>query len=232
MFKSRENIIVKRVKEEEEKKMSYSEGWNVTVLLDNREIKSKKDRDYIYNCIIENGIPCTRVNLPIGDLVWAIRYNLPSSNINKGRGTSGEMRMLGYIAERKKADDLGASIYDGRYGEQKYKLKSAGIPNVIYIVEGEPSANCVIPMRALQTAIINTKVITKFQLLRTSTLHHTIRWISNFTQYLTSYIKDNQFPPFHTLMTYQQFFARNNRITVKSVFTSQLELVYIYIYII
>jgi crossover junction endonuclease MUS81 len=34
---------------------------------------------------------------------------------------------LDFIIERKKADDLAASILDGRYKDQKYRLKNSGI---------------------------------------------------------------------------------------------------------
>ena len=46
--------------------------------------------------------------------------------------------VLDFIVERKTADDLAASIMDGRYDEQKFRLKSCGINNVIYLVEGSP----------------------------------------------------------------------------------------------
>ncbi len=46
--------------------------------------------------------------------------------------------VLDFIVERKTADDLAASIMDGRYEEQKFRLKNCGINNVIYLVEGSP----------------------------------------------------------------------------------------------
>ena len=46
--------------------------------------------------------------------------------------------VLDFIIERKTADDLAASIMDGRYEEQKFRLKNCGINNVIYLVEGTP----------------------------------------------------------------------------------------------
>jgi crossover junction endonuclease MUS81 len=52
--------------------------------------------------------------------------------------------ILDYIIERKKADDLAASIMDGRYKEQKYRLKNSGAKNVIYLYEGYPSESSVL----------------------------------------------------------------------------------------
>lgn len=51
-------------------------------------------------------------------------------------------KVLDFIIERKKADDLSASIIDGRYKDQKYRLKHCGAANVIYLYEGHPSASC------------------------------------------------------------------------------------------
>jgi len=53
--------------------------------------------------------------------------------------------VLDFIVERKTADDLAASIMDGRYEEQKFRLKNCGINNVIYLVEGTPGQYCKIP---------------------------------------------------------------------------------------
>lgn len=60
--------------------------------------------------------------------------------------------VLDFIVERKTADDLAASIMDGRYDEQKFRLKSCGINNVIYLVEGSPGQYCKIPEAVLKKA--------------------------------------------------------------------------------
>jgi crossover junction endonuclease MUS81 len=64
--------------------------------------------------------------------------------------------LLDFIVERKTADDLAASIMDGRYEEQKYRLKTSGLSNVIYLVEGTPSQHCKIPESVLKKAQIHT----------------------------------------------------------------------------
>lgn len=60
--------------------------------------------------------------------------------------------LLDFIVERKTADDLAASIMDGRYEEQKYRLKGCGLNNVIYLVEGSPGQYCKIPESVLKKA--------------------------------------------------------------------------------
>ena len=64
--------------------------------------------------------------------------------------------VLDFIVERKTADDLAASIMDGRYEEQKYRLKMCGINNVVYLVEGSPGQYCKIPEVVLKKAQIHT----------------------------------------------------------------------------
>ena len=64
--------------------------------------------------------------------------------------------ILDFLIERKTADDLAASILDGRYEEQKFRLKSCGISNVIYLVEGSPGQYCKIPELVLRKACIHT----------------------------------------------------------------------------
>lgn len=47
--------------------------------------------------------------------------------------------VLDWIVERKRVDDLAASIIDKRYEQQKYWLNASGLKNIMYIVEGDPS---------------------------------------------------------------------------------------------
>lgn len=75
--------------------------------------------------------------------------------------------MLDYIIERKLADDLAASIADGRYKQQKYRLKNSGIDNCYYIFEGKPTTYSVLNERALETAVRRTQLKERFRLIRT-----------------------------------------------------------------
>jgi crossover junction endonuclease MUS81 len=64
----------------------------------------------------KEGIACKSANLPLGDFVWLY-----------------DGKVLDYIVERKKADDLVSSIFDGRYKEQKYRLRGSGFTNIYYL---------------------------------------------------------------------------------------------------
>jgi len=59
---------------------------------------------------------------------------------------------------------------DGRYEEQKVRLKNSGISNVIYLIEGrQPSQYCNIPLEALKKAMLHTQVYLSFNIIRMET---------------------------------------------------------------
>ena len=61
------------------------------------------------------------------------------------RGDAGQRWVLDTVVERKRVDDLVASIKSGRYEKQKYLLRRSGLRRLMYLVEGdidaEPSAS-------------------------------------------------------------------------------------------
>ena len=60
-----------------------------------------------------------------------------------------------YIIERKTINDLGASIKDGRYKEQKMRLLSNNNNNIYYILEGNINNCTTLNRKALLGSIIN-----------------------------------------------------------------------------
>ena len=92
----------------------------ITLIIDTRE-------NLLYNNIIErdldvykNHISIEKKNLELGDIEINVDFT------NK------------FIFERKTLSDLNASIYDGRYKEQKHRLLSSYSNNAItYIIEGD-----------------------------------------------------------------------------------------------
>ena len=67
-------------------------------------------------------------SLPLGDVVWVWRTH---------RGDKPREYLTGVVWERKTLLDLSASIKDGRYDEQKYRLTHCpGLETVVFLVEG------------------------------------------------------------------------------------------------
>lgn len=114
--------------------------FEVKLLLDNREIQGKKNRDYIAEELAKLDIDVEKRALPLGDVLWIAKikeghkHAFRAQNHNDDEEGSDEI-MLEHIIERKRLDDLISSLKDGRFHEQKFRLKRSGIRNVIYLIE-------------------------------------------------------------------------------------------------
>jgi len=138
----------------------------VVLFVDNREKRNNQDGNYLFDRLSNNGLRVELKSLPLGDFVWVLRVYKTASELEvKSEQTKSKKQkkdveytdyLLDFIVERKTADDLAASIMDGRYEEQKYRLKICGLTNVIYLVEGSPGQHCKIPESVLKKAQIHT----------------------------------------------------------------------------
>ena len=117
--------------------------------------------------------------------------------------------VLPYIVERKRLDDLGASMNDGRYNEQKvcnfdfyysvqswnnffllqFRLKQCGLKNVIYLIENMKTFQAVVPLSNLTQAAINISLFDKFTVKCTRDLKDTIEYLSLLTDIITKKYK-------------------------------------------
>ena len=100
------------------------------IIIDNRE-------NSLIKLLEENKETFTKKNLEIGDIQFI------------------ENNKLIYIIERKTINDLGASIKDGRYKEQKMRLLSNHSNNIYYIIEGNIDECNTLNRKALLGSIIN-----------------------------------------------------------------------------
>lgn len=86
------------------------------------------------------------------------------------------------IIERKSLDDLAASIKDGRYREQKLRLKASGL-EFVYLLEGivrktTPQSKINrLPTKTVVSSMINMCVRDKIRMLSTPSLHHTLYFL-------------------------------------------------------
>lgn len=119
-------------------------------------------------------------NLKVGDYAWVAKdkYN---RNIEL---------VLPYIVERKRMDDFAASIKDGRFHEQKFRLRRSGIRNIIYLVEHYgKNQNLGLPVQTLMQALANTRMVDNFTVHVTKSLPYTIRFLSMMTKRLVCMYK-------------------------------------------
>ncbi|KAM8939735.1 structure-specific endonuclease subunit MUS81 [Pelodytes ibericus] len=134
----------------------------------------------------KNGVNFDVRKLHIGDFVWIAQ--------EKVQPVPGQLRMpqprelvLDYVVERKRMDDLCGSIIDGRFREQKFRLKRCGLLHPIYLVEEHGSAQHLsIPETTLKQAIVNTQVIDGFFIKRTKDVRESAAYLTIMTRYLTN----------------------------------------------
>ena len=150
-------------------------SFTVHLLLDNREVRARNDRDYIQDNLKTCGInPITRP-LQVGDAMW----------IACEKGGRNREIVLDHIVERKRLDDLVASIKDGRFHEQKFRLAKSGLKHVTYIIEDFTLKEADRAMQdAMDTAISSTQVVNGFFVKRTGKLDDTIRYLARMTKRL------------------------------------------------
>lgn len=109
------------------------------------------------------------------------------------RTNRGKVReyLTGVVLERKTLMDLSASIKDGRYDEQKYRLSHCpGLENVIFLVEGSIDAveargvdfPGMLPSSTLRTAIRHTQLLHGLHVLQSTSKAHTAKLLTTLHQ--------------------------------------------------
>jgi ERCC4-type nuclease len=128
--------------------------WEIVLLLDHREVLSRRNRDILERKLLEVNVTCEVRSLNVGDVQWVAR---------RYRGfEAAEEFMLNVIVERKEVTDLSGSIIDRRYNEQKTRLRDSGMTHVIYLVEGSLTQQTTVRSSGLQTALCRTQVQNQF----------------------------------------------------------------------
>lgn len=135
-----------------------------SVVIDNREIAlfPHLSKDFSYQ----------KENLVLGDVVFK------------------ENDSLVLLIERKSVDDLVQSIKDGRYREQKQRIRESGISsgNCVYLIEGRLprySSNAKykgLAISAIWGSILNSSIRDGFHLFFTNTTIETAQWIEYLTK--------------------------------------------------
>lgn len=142
------------------------------IKLDCREIKLK-DLCQLHLAEPDNKIKMEIVSLPLGDII------ICDDNGNEK-----------VIIERKSLADLAASIRDGRYSEQGYRLNQCSMHNhqIYYVIEGDlryyRPYKGLPDKKALLSAMVSISYFKGFSLYRTNNLEETAEWIVHFANKL------------------------------------------------
>lgn len=157
-------------------------SFTVELVLDVREIRATKDRDYMQNELIKRGVKPIMRALELGDILWVAKLQDPTQLPRLK--CEGDELVLDYVVERKRLDDLVGSIKDGRFHEQKFRLRKSGVKNVIYIIEEISMANSDSFGRyeeAVESAIASMQVVDGYFVKKTSKMDDTIRYLARMT---------------------------------------------------
>lgn len=172
--------------------------FTVQLLLDNREVRAKDDRDYIQVEMRKKGVKPLVRHLPLGDIIWVAKCHDPE--LLPSLGIEGDEIVLDFVVERKRLDDLLSSIKDGRFHEQKFRLRKSGIKNVIYLIE-EISMSAEHFQKyeeAVRSAIASTQVVNGYFVKKTQKMDDTIRYLARMTAMLTEMYENK---PLHLIPT-------------------------------
>ena len=173
---------------------TFGQEYDIVLLVDNREQFAHGGGgrttafDEGMQRLLERGIKAEPRGLPIGDALWIARH----------RRHPQQEFCLDVIVERKRVDDLEASIKDSRYKKQKFYLKRCGLRRPCYLLEGDPEAvpgNQMWRTKAVKTAMLTTEVMDGFQVLRTPDAHGTFDLYARLTTAMRElYIKRSAAP--------------------------------------
>ncbi|KAG1459667.1 hypothetical protein G6F55_004625 [Rhizopus delemar] len=162
--------------------------YEIMLILDSREIQMKNNRSYIQNRLSSKGINLSTRSLDLGDVIWIAR--------KKGSTRQSDELFLDYVVERKRLDDLVYSIKDGRFTEQKTRLKRAGAKKVIYIVEEYNRGDAAnFGLQSIQTAMSSTQIIDGIFLKRTNGIDETIDYLVCLTKLIERIYKETTLYP-------------------------------------
>lgn len=160
--------------------------FTVQLILDNREVRAKHDRDYIQDELVKLGINPLIRPLQLGDFFWVAKCKDPGLLVRHGE--EGDEVALDWIVERKRLDDLVGSIKDGRFHEQKFRLRKSGVKNVVYVIEEfSMSSERILQFHeAIESSIASTQVVEGYFVKKTLKLDDTIRYLARMTLMLKS----------------------------------------------
>ncbi|KRT80254.1 hypothetical protein AMK59_6977, partial [Oryctes borbonicus] len=152
--------------------------FEVRLVVDKQETlgaKEKLQNDPILLELTNLGVPHDVKHLKVGDYVWICR-NKETPNVEL---------VLPYVVERKRMDDFGSSIKDGRYHEQKFRLKQCGIQNIIYLIESYgDNTHTGLPLTSLYQAATNTLIHDGFTVKFCENLKGTAHYLHMMTKIL------------------------------------------------
>ena len=154
--------------------------FEIVLIVDSREQTSGVDQNMrktaLISELIQNGVNAEMRVLQVGDFAWVARETVhPNREL-----------ILDHVVERKRVDDLASSIVDGRFHEQKHRLKNSGVRAMTYLVECFTRGEYSVPFRNLQSAVSNSQIMDGFNIKYMSNYKETILYLKTMTEALST----------------------------------------------
>lgn len=169
-------------------------SFEIILLIDVREIRSRDDRNYLSERLSQLDIKSEVRNLELGDFIWIARKI--GSNNNVGNWTDTEEIVLDTLIERKREDDLIASICDGRFKEQKHRISRSQLSSTFYLVErtGQAVVHEFLAggEERLLSATLQCQLIDGLMYRQTSGLDESIVFLTSLHKQLQFHFKSSQ----------------------------------------
>ena len=175
------------------------ESYTIHMVVDHREVRSRtstfmdarQQRITFEGALTQRGVPCELRALELGDILWVARPKRDLPPDKKKAWTYVQEVVLDTVVERKRLDDLASSIFDGRWHDQKQRLRHAGIGQVIYLIEDIDVPHLMQRHGAqIQTALSSTQVIDGFFVHRTANNQGTVDFLVTLHEAVMDMYKD------------------------------------------
>lgn len=159
------------------------EEYEIIIIIDNREIYSQQERTFFQDRLTSMNVKCEVRQLAIGDVAWIARNKTTNREV-----------ILNTICERKRLDDLAASIKDGRFMEQKNRLLKSSMKKYYYLVE--ENANDIAKFADfathLKTAQSMTMTVSHFILRKFKQIDETVSFLASLTHIIIDSMKEKK----------------------------------------
>ncbi|KIH87155.1 crossover junction endonuclease MUS81 [Sporothrix brasiliensis 5110] len=172
-------------------------SFSVRLVLDMRE-RVTGQRTYMEDELAKKEAkPLVRA-LSLGDALWVAKCH--DASLLSRLGAEGDEVVLDWIVERKRQDDLVSSIKDGRFHEQKFRLRRSGVPHVVYVIEeGGMDADMLMKHEErMQSSIASTQMTNGYFVKTTAKVDDTIAYLARMTRRLQAQYANK---PLHVLPT-------------------------------
>lgn len=155
--------------------------FEIVLCVDTREVSGSRKNRKLKSNINSLKVKWEDRNLQIGDFAWVAK---------ELHSTRPRELVLDFIVERKCVSDLAESIPDGRYREQKMRLRNCGLSNIMYLIEDVKQIDHQkLPPRTLRQAIYNTQVADGFLIKYSTSIKETCQYLDMLTEQLAQEYK-------------------------------------------